>query len=210
VIYLGIVLSFEGGVVLYNGKKPETLLKRIIELSTDSNDIVLDFQLGSGTTPAVAHKLGRQYIGIEQLDYGKNDSIIRLQNVINGDKSGISKFVNWQGGGEFITCELMKYNESYIDRILNAENINELKQIWQEMAKNSVLDWFVNPQVPEDAINDFEEIGRQENGLEKQKELLLELLDKNQLFVNLSEIDDEQFNISEEDKALNRAFYGEI
>ena len=72
-------IAKEGGVKLKNGKKPEKLLKQIIEMTTEQGDLVLDFHLGSGTTAAVAHKLKRQYIGIEQLDYGNNDSNIRLQ-----------------------------------------------------------------------------------------------------------------------------------
>src|SRR6185312_6221761 len=103
-------IANEGGVKLKNGKKPEKLIKQIIELAaTEENDIILDYHLGSGTTTAVAHKLKRQYIGIEQLDYGDNDSVVRLKNVIDGDTSGISKAVNWKGGGEFIYLELKKY-----------------------------------------------------------------------------------------------------
>lgn len=68
-------IANEGGVKLKNGKKPEKLLKQIFELATEKNDIVLDYHLGSGTTAAVAHKMGLQYIGIEQLDYYENDSV---------------------------------------------------------------------------------------------------------------------------------------
>jgi adenine-specific DNA-methyltransferase len=153
--------------------------------------------------------MGRQYIGIEQLDYGENDSVVRLQNVINGDKSGISKSVNWRGGGEFVYCELLKYNEAFMVRIQAAETSKELLQIWREMAEGSFLNWYINPEMPEEAVKDFEELGKGENGIEKQKRLLAELLDKNQLYVNLSEIDDAQFKVSKEDKTLNRAFYGE-
>ena len=202
-------IAREGNVVLLKGKKPEKLLRRIIEMGTNYGDIVVDFCLGSGTTAAVAHKFGRQYIGIEQLEYGKNDSVVRLQNVINGDQTGISKAVNWQGGGDFIYCELMKYNEAFMDKIQAAKTSKELVKLWKNIAKNSFLNWYVNPEMPEDAVNDFIEIGKTENGLDKQKKLLVELLNKNQLYVNLSEIDDEDFNISEEDKKLNRSFYRE-
>ena len=85
-----INLNKEGGVDLANGKKPEKLLKRIIQLVTKEGDIVMDYHLGSGTTAAVAHKMKRQFIGVEQLNYGENDSVVRLKNVINGDNSGIS------------------------------------------------------------------------------------------------------------------------
>jgi len=203
-------IASEGNVKLKKGKKPERLLRRLIEMGTDNpNDIVLDFYLGSGTTAAVAHKMGRQYVGIEQLEYGDNDSVVRLQNVIKGDQSGISKSVNWQGDGDFIYCELMKYNEAFMERIQAAKSSKELLKIWREMAEGSFLNWYVNPAMPEEAVKDFEALGKESNGLEKQKRLLAELLDKNQLYVNLSEIDDAQFKVSKEDKALNRAFYGE-
>lgn len=99
-------IANEGGVKLKNGKKPEKLIKQILELSTEPGDIVLDYHMGSGTTCAVAHKMGRRYIGCEQLDYGGNDAVVRLQNVISGDATGISKAVGWNGGGAFVYCEL--------------------------------------------------------------------------------------------------------
>ena len=202
-------IAKEGGVVLRKGKKPESLLRRIFEIASEPGDLILDFHLGSGTAAAVAHKMGRQYIGIEQLEYGDNDSVVRLQNVIKGDSTGVSKAVGWKGGGDFVYCELMKYNEAFMERIETAKTSKELVKIWKEMAEGSFLNWYVNPQVPEDAIKDFEAIGREEDGLKKQKRLLAELLDKNQLYVNLSEIDDPRFKVSAEDKALNKAFYGE-
>ncbi|MBP9004689.1 MAG: site-specific DNA-methyltransferase [Candidatus Marinimicrobia bacterium] len=194
---------------VFSTPKPERLLERIIHLATKANDIVLDYFIGSGTTAAVAHKMGRQYIGIEQMDYIEAIPVERLKKVIAGEQGGISKSVNWQGGGDFVYCELMKYNEAFMERIQAARSSEELVQIWREMAEDSFLNWYVNPAMPEEAVRDFEAIGREENGLEKQKHLLAELLDKNQLYVNLTEIDDAQFKVSAEDKALNKAFYGE-
>ncbi|MEA3326533.1 MAG: site-specific DNA-methyltransferase [Chloroflexota bacterium] len=194
----------------FSGQKPEKLLSRIIKMTTQKGDIVCDFQLGTGTTCSVAHKMNRQYIGVEQLYYPNADFLNRLNNVINGDNSGISKSVNWIGGGDFLYCELLKYNQLFIERIQDAENSEQLLQIWHGMAENSFLNWYVNPEMPQEAVKDFIAIGQEENGLEKQKKLLAELLDKNQLYVNLSEINDEQFNVSDEDKDLNKAFYGEI
>jgi len=202
-------LHNEGGVKLKKGKKPEKLISRIIELNTDTGDLFMDFHIGSGTSVSVAHKMGRQYIGIEQLDYSENDSLIRLQNVIAGEKSGITKSVNWQGGGDFIYCELMKYNEAFMEGIQAAKSSKELLRIWQEMAEGSFLNWYVNPEMPEEAVKDFEALSTQENGFEKQKHLLANLLDKNQLYVNYSEMDDALFKVSKEDKELNRKFYGE-
>jgi len=94
---------------------PELLIKKIIEFGTSEGDLVFDYHLGSGTTAAVAHKMGRRYIGIEQLDYGKNDSVVRLNNVINGDRSGVSKAVSWKGGGSYLTKRNLK-NWKWINR----------------------------------------------------------------------------------------------
>ncbi len=199
----------EGGVELRSGKKPEALLKLIIEMTTEENDIVLDFFSGTGSTLAVAHKLQRSYIGVEQLDYDENANVIRLKNVIQGDTTGISNEVGWQDGGNFIYCELMPYNQAYMDKIQSAQSSEELVALWRDIAENSFLNWYVNPELPTEAVDDFIEIGKGEDGLEKQKKLLAELLDKNQLYVNLSEIDDADFDVSEKDKALNRAFYGD-
>jgi adenine-specific DNA-methyltransferase len=198
------------GRKVFDYPKPETLMRRIIEMATKKDDLVIDFCLGSGTTASTCHKLGRRYIGIEQIDnYVDDVAVPRLCMVLNGEDGGISQSVSWRGGGEFIYCSLMKYNEVFMDRIEAAEKSRELLKIWQDMTEGSFIKWYVNPGMPDGATNDFEAIGKEENGLEKQKRLLAELLDKNQLYVNLSEIDDVQFNVSKEDKALNKAFYGE-
>jgi adenine-specific DNA-methyltransferase len=195
-------IAKEGGVKLKNGKKPEKLLQRIIEISTEENDVVLDFHLGSGTTCAVAHKLKRHYIGVEQLDYQENDSVVRLKNVINGDQSGISKTVNWQGGGEFIYCELMKWNEKYIEEVRKAKTSKELMGIWEKMKEKAFLSYRVK-------IEDFDKNAKAfgELSIDNQKKFLIECLDKNHLYVNLSEIDDKEYGVSKDDKELNRKFY---
>ena len=207
----------------YDTAKPEGLLQMIIEAASEPSDLVLDFFLGSGNTVAVGLKLDRRCIGIEQLDGGINALIPRLKDVIGTkvlakgslleeidyDSGGIFKSVNWQGGGDFIYCELMKYNEVYMDKIQAAQSTRELVNLWDDIARNSFLNWYVNKENPEGAIDDFIAIGQEENGLDKQKKLLAKLLDKNQLYVNLSEIDDEDFEVNDEDKTLNRAFYGD-
>ena len=194
----------EGGVELRSGKKPEALLKLIIEMTTKENDIVLDFFCGTGSTLAVAHKLGRGYIGVEQLDYYENDSTHRLQNVIIGDTTGISEEVSWQGGGNFICCELMPYNQAFMDKILSAQSSEELLGIWREMSRESFLNWYVKPDRPAEAEAQFIAI----DNVVKQKKTLMDLLNKNQLYVHLSEIGDEKFCVSELDKSINEDFYG--
>ena len=186
--------------------KNELLMQRIIEYTTKEADIVLDFHLGSGTTAAIAHKMGRQYIGIEQMNYAETLPIERVKKVIAGEQGGISKSVNWQGGGNFIYCELMRYNEVYIDKIQSEQSSEALVALWRDISENAFLNWYVNPEVPEEAVNDFIAI----NDVEKQKHLLTELLDKNQLYVNLSEMEDVDFEVSDADKALNKKFYGDF
>lgn len=100
-------IANEGGVYFPRGKKPEQLLKRIIEMSTEPGDIVLDSFLGSGTTAATAHKLGRQWIGIEMGEQAYTHCKQRLDSVIDGtDQLGISKIIGWQGGGGYHFYEL--------------------------------------------------------------------------------------------------------
>jgi len=192
----------EGGVELRGGKKPEILLKKIIEIATKPGDIVLDFFMGTGTTCAVAHKMGRQYIGIEQLDYEENSAVIRLKNVINGDQTGISKEVNWQGGGDFIYMELMKLNETFIEKIRDTKTTEKLLNIWEDMKHSGFLSYRVDPRLFDENIEEFKALN-----LDEQKKLLLEMLDYNDLYVNYSEIDDAIYNVSEEDKKLNKKLY---
>ena len=194
----------------FDTQKTEALLNRIISSATQEGEIVLDFFSGSGTTASVAHKLKRHWIAIEQLERQVDILSDRLAKVIDGEQGGISKSVNWRGGGDFIYCELMPYNQAFMDKIQAAQSTEELVTLWRDIAENSFLNWYVNPEIPEDAVSDFIEIGQSENGLDKQKKLLMELLDKNQLYVNLSEIEDEDFSVSEEDKGLNKQFYGEL
>jgi len=192
----------EGGVSLPGGKKPEKLIKRILELTTQENDLVLDYHLGSGTTAAVAHKMKRRYIGIEQLDYGENDSIVRLNNVIQGDQTGISKNVKWNGGGSFISFELKKYNEYFIDKILKAKNISELEQIYYEIKKKAFIKYNVDIIKLNEELDLFKTLSFLD-----QKKLLCELLDKNQLYINLSSLMDADYCISEYDKNITINFY---
>lgn len=94
-------IAGEGEVIFKNGKKPEKLIKRCIEIASDENDWVLDSFLGSGTTTAVAHKLKRNWIGIELGDHAYSHCHHRMKKVIQGDQGGISKLIGWNGGGGF-------------------------------------------------------------------------------------------------------------
>ncbi|MFC6267035.1 DNA methyltransferase [Frigoriflavimonas asaccharolytica] len=199
---IGTTPSSEGGVKFSNGKKPEKLLQRIIAMTTDANDIVLDYHLGSGTTAAVAHKMGRRYIGIEQMDYGENDSVVRLQNVISGDTTGISKNVNWIGGGNFIYAELAKHNAQYIAKIQAANNGNDIEKIRKSILEDSSRNYKISKTSFEENIPLFEDLT-----LDQQKIVLINLLDKNELYINYSEIEDQTYNISKEIVKINQQFY---
>lgn len=191
----------EGGVDLKNGKKPEKLLCRIINLASKPGDIVLDYHLGSGTTAAVAHKMNRRWIGIEQMDYIETLSKKRLKNVVNGDQTGISKSVNWQGGGSFIYFELKKYNQDFIDRIMEAITIPELEEIYQDMQKNAFLKFFF----------DKKEFEKDENfrslSLDERKQKLVDILDENQFYLNYAEMNDAKYHVSKTEKVLTDRFY---
>lgn len=206
-------IAEEGGVKLSNGKKPEKILYRLIKMITNEGDVVLDYHLGSGTTAAVAHKMGRRYIGIEQMDYGENDSVIRLKNVINGDDTGISSYedVNWKGGGSFVYVELMELNYRFIHQIEKAQDYEALTSILEEMKVNAHLNYHADLNKVLKTAYEMDGMPRlvsfDELELHEQKKLLIELLDKNQLYVSLSEINDKTLHVSDEDKAFNRSFY---
>ena len=118
------------GEGVFNNPKPEFLISKLLEISTKPNDLVLDFHLGSGTTAAVAHKMGRKYIGIEQLDYIEDIAVERMKKVIEGEQGGISKATNWQGGGSFVYCELKENSQILLNKIKEAteENILKIKE----------------------------------------------------------------------------------
>ena len=194
-------LHNEGGVSLKKGKKPEKLISRILELTTNENDIVLDYHLGSGTTAAVAHKLNRQYIGVEQMEYIENKVVSRLRNVIQGEEKGISKSINWQGGGEFVYCELKNEAEDFKNSVIESQSNGDLTELFNLAKKSSFLSYRVEPKKLKK--KEFLELSFAEK-----KQLLLEIIDQNNLYVNFSDIDDDTYGISEDEKILNKEFYG--
>jgi adenine-specific DNA-methyltransferase len=203
-------IAEEGGVILKRGKKPEELIRRIIEIGTkNENDIVMDFHVGSGTTAAVAHKLKRQYIGIEQLDYGKNDSVARLKNVIKGDSSGISEHdkVSWKGGGSFIYLEIKKWNEEAKEKVRESKSLKELEKLLAELSEKYFLNYNVKfKEFQKKIIKEKEFIAL---SLPKQKEMFAKMLDLNQLYVNASEMEDKKYGMTKEDIALTKNFYNQ-
>lgn len=182
--------------------KPEELVKTIIEATTQEGDIIMDFFSGSGTTIAVAHKMNRQYIGVEQMDYINTLDIPRLKDVINGEQGGISKSINWQGGGSFVYCELAKANGEFVEKIQAATTTEALKSIWTKMKETGYLNYKINIATIDANAADFEALS-----LDDQKRFLIECLDKNLLYIPFSDIDSEEYAISDEDKRLTKEFY---
>lgn len=186
----------------FDTPKPERLLQRILHIGSNENDIILDYHLGSGTTCAVAHKMGRRWIGIEQMDYIEDITKERLKKVIEGEQGGISKAVNWQGGGSFVYFELKKYNQDFLDKIMIANSKGELDEVYNEMAKNAFLKFWFDK-------NEFE---KDENfrslDLDRRKELLIGILDENQLYLNHADMRDSRYHVTDEEMALTDLFYG--
>ncbi len=187
------------------GQKPEALMERIIKIGTSENDIVLDYHLGSGTTAAVAHKMNRQYIGIEQLDYGENDSVARLQNAINGDTTGISKAVNWKGGGSFVYMELAEKNEKAMRLISACKDLKQLEKVFKTLCEKYFLHYNVR-------VNDFinktcKEEEFKKLSLKRQKEIFMRMLDLNQLYVNVSDRNDKDSGLTKNDITATEDFY---
>lgn len=182
--------------------KPETLIAFLIKAVTNENDMVLDYHLGSGTTAATAHKMKRQYIGIEQMDYVEDVVVERLKKVIEGEQGGISKSLNWKGGGEFVYLELKKHNQTFIEQIECAKDTKELLGIWEEMKAKSFLNYNVDLQKQEANLEEFKTLS-----LAEQKQHLVAILDKNQLYVNLSSLNDKDFEVSDEETKVTRDFY---
>ena len=211
--------------------KPESLIGFLIKAVTKEGDIVLDYHLGSGTTAAVAHKMNRQYIGVEQMDYIETIAVERLKKVIGEkvvlktkektqsklsiasksdaeyyklkyDKGGISQSVNWQGGGSFVYLELKKYNQTFIEQIEEAKDTESLLQIWEQIKEKSFFKYSIDLKEFDKSISEFKQFT-----LEMQKEILMGLLDKNQLYVNLSSLNDADFACTEDEKKVTKDFY---
>jgi len=195
----------EGSAELKNWKKPEHLLKQVLDCVTNPWDIVLDYHLWSGTTCAVAHKMWRQYIGIEQMDYIENISVERMKKVIEWEQGGISKSVEWKWWWEFVYMEIMQENAKFIDEIkkiqnVGNENIRSLLEIYNQIKNSEFINYKVdiwNLKLDKIEEKDFEDF----------KLFLIEILDKNMLYKNYSERNDKNSEVSEEDKKVNEEFY---
>lgn len=168
----------------YLTEKPYKLLERLIEMTTKKGDLVLDFFGGSGTTGYSASRLGRRFILIEQLD----DTIALMRK----------RFHNVNG----FYCELATANQKFVNEIFAAESTDVLKKIWERMQQTGFLSWKVEPKQFDENAKAFEELS-----LDDQKLFLVECLDKNLLYVPLSEVDNDEFGLDSKDRELTRKFY---
>ncbi len=188
------------GQALFDTPKPEALLKRILEISTKENDLVLDFFAGSGTTCAVAHKMKRRYIGIEQMDYIETITKERLKKVIEGEQGGISKKCGFKGGGSFVYAELKEVNLEIKKQILNANSASECLKIFNDLNERFL-------KRTDGKIDEIDSEEFQNLDLNEQKRICCDLLDSNEDYLNLGDIDEDAWGIDDSTKKYNEIFY---
>ncbi|WP_169310291.1 site-specific DNA-methyltransferase [Flexistipes sinusarabici] len=191
---------------LFDGEKvfsfPKSLysVKDIIEIFTEKggNDIILDFFAGSGTTAHATLELNqddegaRNFILCEQLFYVDSVTIKRIKKVLEETNSNET----------FVAFELSKYNNYFVEKIETSKNTDDLLSIWEQMKEKSFLNYNVDIKKQEEHIEEFKQLS-----LEQQKQHLFKLLDKNQLYVNLSSLEDEDFACTDEEKKVTKNFY---
>ncbi|GAA7550706.1 hypothetical protein JP0018_12250 [Helicobacter pylori] len=190
---------FNGNKV-FNNPKPEALISRILEVSTNENDLVLDFFAGSGTTCAVAHKMKRRYIGIEQMDYIETITKERLKKVIEGEQGGISKKCDFKGGGSFVYAELKEVNLEVKKQILNAKSMGECLKIFNTLNERFLKR--ADCKIGEIHSEEFQNLD-----LNEQKRICCALLDSNEDYLNLGDMDEDAWGIDGITKKYNEIFY---
>ncbi|GAA7845647.1 hypothetical protein HpMS32_12900 [Helicobacter pylori] len=190
---------FNGNKV-FNNPKPEALISRILEIATNENDLVLDFFAGSGTTCAVAHKMKRRYIGIEQMDYIETITKERLKKVIEGEQGGISKKCGFKGGGSFVYAELKEVNLEIKRQILNAKSTSECQKIFETLSERFLKR--ADCKIDEINSEEFHNLD-----LNEQKRICCDCLDSNEDYLNLGDIDEDAWGIDENTKKYNEIFY---
>lgn len=185
---------------IFDFPKPEALISRILEISTNENDLVLDFFAGSGTTCAVAHKMKRRYIGIEQMDYIETITKERLKKVIEGEQGGISKKCGFKGGGSFVYAELKEVNLEIKKQILNANSKSECLKIFNDLNERFLKR--ADCKIDEIHSEEFQNLD-----LNEQKRIYCTSLDSNEDYLNLGDIDEDAWEIDEITKKYNEIFY---
>ncbi len=189
--------NFFGTNAAFSFAKPSKLIKHIAQIGSNKEDIILDFFAGSGTTAQAILELNkedggnRKFILCEQMDYVKSVTSKRVQKVIEQNENG-----------SFVYLELKKYNQTFIEQIEEAKDTVALLHIWEQMKAKSFLNYNVDIKKQDEHIEEFKALS-----LAEQKQHLCELLDKNQLYVNLSSLNDADFACSDEEKKVSKDFY---
>lgn len=169
-----------------------------LKIMTSEDDIILDFFAGSGTTGHATLELNREdkgcrkFILVEQLDGHINVCKKRIEAVLK----------NINNNGSLVYMELAKWNEEWIKKIQNVQSAKQLIKLWDEMKIAAFLSYKINPKIINESAKDFADLN-----IADQKKFLIECLDKNQLYVNLNEMEDKEYGIGKEDKKLNKDFY---
>ncbi|MCU9601756.1 site-specific DNA-methyltransferase [Pallidibacillus thermolactis] len=183
---------------VFSYPKSVHLMKDVISITTSKNDIILDFFGGSGTTAQAVLELNaqdggnRKFILCEQMDYVENVTVERIKKVIKLKKLKDS----------FIFAEIYKLNQRYVDQILNTNSNEEIQNIIDDIKESAYLDFKINIDKVTNKNSDFASLS-----LEEKKDILIQALDANQLYLSYSEIDDEQYNVPESVKHFNHSFY---
>ncbi|TPH78186.1 site-specific DNA-methyltransferase [Helicobacter pylori] len=193
-------INKEANLVWKAGKKPERLIRDILEIATQENDLVLDFFAGSGTTCAVAHKMKRRYIGIEQMDYIETITKERLKKVIEGEQGGISKKCGFKGGRSFVYAELKEVNLEIKKQILNANSTSECLKIFNDLNERFLKR--TDCKIDEIDSEEFQNLD-----LNEQKRICCASLDSNEDYLNLGDIDEDAWEIDGITKKYNEIFY---
>ena len=222
---------------IFSYPKSIFLMEDIIRLLTSDNDLIMDYHAGSGTTAEAIINLNRlenstrRFILIEQMDYIESITKERLKKVVAGEQGGVSKAVDWQGGGSFIYAELMPLNAVYKEKLLslrgeaqafhnqkvdssvdchevvptsrNDKTEKELEKIYNDLESKAFVDYRVDIQA---MLQDKEFHAL---SLDEKLKVLYAILDSNMDYVLYDDIDDSEYGVSKELKELNRIFYGE-
>lgn len=172
-------------------------MEDIIKILTNKDSIVLDYHAGSGTTAHAVLELNeqdggsRKFILCEQMDYVETVTKERIKKIIKTNKKD-----------NFVYLELADLNNAWLEKIKKANTGKELAKIWGEMEKTAFLSYKIDPKTVSANAKNFAELK-----ISDQKKFLIECLDKNELYINLTEIDDKDYGISKENRALNNEFY---
>lgn len=190
-----ILLKDMLGEKLFSYPKSIYLMEDIVKILTNNNDIILDYHAGSGTTGHAVmninsqEKTSRNFILVEQMDYINTVTIPRIRYSMGAENA--------------VFFELMKYNEDFADQIESAKDTKTLLKIWEQMKERAFFKYSVDLKEFDKSIEEFKKLS-----IDKQKEILVSLLNKNQMYVNLSEIEDKDFGVGKSDREMNKEFYG--